>query len=122
MNILRDVSAGISPINWGGYKTCEMAVYSGGRGVGKSFYYSIPSYPKTTASLNRLMPKYKFSRKWHIVDYDWEDFVAVGEWCEEQFGPQPLNPDAWCRWYQRGMGRIHFRDEADAALFILRWS
>lgn len=130
MNILRDMTEDIllyQQAAWdkisGGYKGGEKVIYSGGRGGGKSLYYSIPRYPKTTASLNRLMPKYKFSRaKWHIVDYDWKDFVDVSEWCVEQFGPQPLNPDAWCRWYQRGMGRIHFRDEQDAMMFILRWA
>lgn len=130
MNILRDVTEGIHPYQqaaWdkisGGYKGGEMVVYSGGRGVGKSFYYSIPRYPKRTASLNRLMPKYKFSRaKWHIVEFDWKDYGAVREWCVEQFGPEPQNPDAWSRWHHTWSDGIHFRDEQDAALFILRWS
>lgn len=129
MNILRDVTEGILLYHqaaWdkisGGYKTGEMAIYSGGRGVGKSFYYSIPSYPKTTASLNRLMPKYKFSRKWHVADFDWAHQAEVLEWCTQQFGPHPRNPDAWSRWYNKYSEKIHLRDEQDYVLFMLRWS
>ena len=120
MNILRNVTEGIHPV--GGFKRGEMAVYSGGRGVGKSFYYSIPSYPKTTASLNRLMPKYKFSRKWHVADFDWAHQAEVLEWCTQQFGPHPRNPDAWSRWYNKYSEKIHLRDEQDYVLFMLRWS
>jgi hypothetical protein len=116
MNILRDVSEGIHPI--GGYKRGEMVIYSGGRGV----YYSVPGYPKTSASLNRLMSKYKFSRKCHVADFVWEHQAEVLEWCSQQFGPHPKNPDAWCRWHQRPWGQIHFRDERDYVLFLLRWS
>lgn len=118
MNILRDVTEGIHPV--GGYKRGGIAIYSAGRGRGKSIYYDnlcqeilLPMKPA---------PKYKFSRKWHIVDFYWKDYDAIHEWCEERFGPHPKNPDAWCRWHQRSMGQIHFRDEQDAAMFVLRWS
>ena len=66
--------------------------------------------------------KYKFSRKWHVVYYDLDDYEDIREWCTEQFGPEPRFPDAWCRWHQRSMDGISFRDERDAVLFILRWS
>lgn len=118
MNILRDVTEGIHPVS--GFKRGGIAIYSAGRGRGKSIYYDnlcqeilLPMKPA---------PKYKFSRKWHVAEFNWQDYDAIHEWCEEQFGPHPKNPDAWCRWHQRSMGQIHFRDERDAAMFVLRWS
>lgn len=67
--------------------------------------------------------KYKFSRaKWYEAEFDDKYYFEVDKWCEEQFGPHPKNPDAWCRWFHRDTYRIHFRDEKDYVLFCLRWS
>ena len=70
----------------------------------------------------RNPPKYKFSRaKWYEAEFDDKYYFEVDEWCTEQFGPHPKNPDAWCRWFHRDTYRIHFRDEKDYVLFCLRW-
>lgn len=67
--------------------------------------------------------KYKFSRaKWYEAEFDDKYYFEVDKWCEEQFGPHPKNPDAWCRWVHRDTYRIHFRDEKDYNWFMLRWS
>jgi hypothetical protein len=74
-------------------------------------------------------PKYNFSRaKWYEADRalssDWS-FLKYNreqyQWCVEQFGPTPEEPDAWCRWYVIG-SRYRFRDEQDYIMFTLRWS
>lgn len=79
-------------------------------------------YPKTSASLKKLMPKYQFSRaKWYVADYDWVNQAEVLEWCRQQFGPHPQNPDAWSRWCNHYSERVHFRDEKDYNWFVLRW-
>lgn len=87
----------------------------------KEIMFDIPGYPKTSASINRLMPKYKFSRKWHIANFNWQDYNEVNRWCIDQFGPHPQTPDAWCRWHHRYEDQIHFRDEKDYNWFVLRW-
>lgn len=70
-------------------------------------------------------PKYKFSRaKWHEVSLMIKSYVPIQEridWCEQMFGPQPKNPDAWTRWYT-SYTTLRFRDEKDYVLFVLRWS
>lgn len=66
--------------------------------------------------------KYKFSRaKWHEADYNWANYADVINWCHEQFGPHPINPDAWSRWNDKYNGKIFFRDEKDYNWFALRW-
>ena len=112
-----------------GFKLGEMIVFSGGRQTGKSMlnqYYGklwndnlckeifLPMKPKS---------KYKFSRSnWYVADFAWIHQAEVVEWCTEQFGPHPKNPDAWSRWCHHYQERIHFRDEKDYAWFMLRWS
>ena len=74
-------------------------------------------------ALKAPKPKYKFSRaKWYVAEYNWVNQVEVVEWCTEQFGPHPENPDAWSRWNHKWQDRIQFRDERDYNWFILRWS
>jgi hypothetical protein len=66
--------------------------------------------------------KYKFSRnKWYVADFDWVHHFEVLAWCSQQFGPHPATPDAWSRWVNQYSEKIHFRDEKDYILFILRW-
>lgn len=85
-------------------------------------------YPKTSASLKKLMPKYKFSRaKWYTAPLNgngtWrfsDEYNEIIAWCAEQFGPHPKRHDAWSRWYV-GLGFINFRDERDYQWFVLRW-
>ena len=68
-------------------------------------------------------PKYKFSRaKWYVADFDWVHQAEVSKWCTQHFGPHPLRPDAWSRWFNKYNEKIHFRDEKDYAWFMLRWS
>lgn len=82
----------------------------------------IPGYPKTSASLNRLMPKYKFSRaKWYEAKFNWKDRNQIHVWCSEQFGPRPKVSDAWSRWFDNYHDKMFFRDEKDYQWFILRW-
>jgi hypothetical protein len=66
--------------------------------------------------------KYKFSRNWYQAYFDLKDYDAVDEWCEQQFGKHPKNPDAWSRWWHKFEDSILFRDEKDYVLFTLRWS
>lgn len=65
--------------------------------------------------------KYNFSREWYEAEFDWSDRKEVIEWCTQQFGPQPQQPDAWTRWYSRLASLVFFRDEQDYMLFLLRW-
>lgn len=83
-----------------------------------------PYIPKTFAALNRLpVNKYKFSRaKWYVAEYDWINYSEVSEWCRQQFGPHDEHPDAWSRWNHVYEGKIHFRDEKDYLMFLLKWS
>lgn len=82
---------------------------------------TITDYPKTTSALNRLMPEYKFSRKWFYAEFNPDDYHSVDAWCSQQFGPHPARPDAWSRWWHKFEYSILFRDERDYALFLLRW-
>lgn len=66
-------------------------------------------------------PKYKFSRDWYVVEYNWMHHDGVIAWCTEQFGPHPNAPDAWSRWHNPYSDRIHFRDKEDYLMFVLRW-
>jgi len=84
----------------------------------------IIGYPKTTISLKKLMPEYKFSRaKWyeiHLFSKSWDPVQERLDWCEQQFGTQPKRADAWCRWYTMHT-TLRFRDEKDYHWFILKW-
>jgi hypothetical protein len=69
------------------------------------------------------MPKYRFTRaNWYIADFEEKYYWEVEEWCTKYFGPRPRFPDAWSRWEHRYENKIHFRDEKDYVLFVLRWS
>lgn len=66
--------------------------------------------------------KYKFSRAhWYVAEFDIKYYSEVDEWCAEQFGPHPSNPDAWSRWVHKYSEKIHFAYEKDYVLFMLRW-
>lgn len=68
-------------------------------------------------------PKYKFSRKWFIGKVHRGDIGDdAAKWCAINFGNQPKNPDAWCRWYRYSSKQFYFRDEKDYHWFVLRWS
>lgn len=120
----------------GGFKAGQMATISAGRQTGKSYYYKLlknriydnnlckeiimPSAPET---------KYKFSRaKWYSAELNanatWrfsDEYNQIIEWCKDTFGPHPVKPDAWSRWYV-GLGYINFRDERDFVLYQLKWA
>lgn len=83
----------------------------------------IPGYPKTSTSLNRLMPKYQFSRaKWYVAEVSWNNYIEAIAWCTDQFGSRPKVSDAWTRWFDNYGDRIFFRDEKDYMWFMMRWS
>lgn len=123
--VLGSVSGGIHP--------GEMLVYSAGRRTGKSVYMQTLKTRIYNTNLCKeiMLPafglqesKYKFSRnKWNWVEINSmaDDYYERLDWCEQQFGPQPKNPDAWTRWYV-GWGMLKFRDEKDYMLYQLRWS
>jgi hypothetical protein len=67
------------------------------------------------------MNQYNFTRRWHTVNYDFDNHDAVYNWCTENFGKQDKKPDAWSRWRNLYACAIQFRDEADYVLFLLRW-
>lgn len=129
MGILSNTTAGIHPILEGGFKRGEMSIYLSKTRTGKSIFNNnlckeifFPGYPNTSASLNRLMPKYKFSRaNWYVAEFDWVHTGEVLEWCTKQFGPHPRRPDAWSRWHSKYSEKIHFAYEKDYQWFLLRW-
>lgn len=70
-------------------------------------------------------PRYKFSRKWFVGEIAHNNvypLVDIENWCKDNFGLQPINPDAWCRWYRYSTRKFYFRDEKDYVLFTMRWS
>ncbi len=68
-------------------------------------------------------PKYSFSRaKWYVAEFDLKDYDEVRQWCSTQFGKHDGCTDAWSRWWHRYETSIHFRDQKDYVLFMLRWS
>lgn len=69
-----------------------------------------------------VMNKYKFSRDWYQAHFDTKYYYEVDVWCSQQFGPHPVRPDAWSRWWHKFEDSILFRDEKDYILFTLRWS
>lgn len=94
----------------------------------KEIMFDIPGYPKTSASLKKLMPKYQFSRaKWYTAPLNgsstWrfsDEYNDIIAWCTEMFGAHPAKHDAWSRWHV-GLGCVNFRDEKDYQWFVLRW-
>lgn len=110
----------------GGFKHSEMFIISAGRRTGKSllnYYYSNLRNNNLCKEIMFPKLKYKFSRSnWYVADFNWIHQADVVEWCTQQFGPHPKNPDAWSRWCHHYQERIHFRDEKDYAWFILRWT
>lgn len=122
----------------GGFRKGEMIVISAGRQTGKSYYQKVllnamyNGINLDTESIfeNANKPKYKFSRsKWYEVSLMFKSYVPIQErldWCEQNFGPQPKNPDAWTRWYTTvrnpDSGSIRFSDSKDYEWFMLRWS
>jgi hypothetical protein len=138
MQTLKNVTEGIYPFQQalydkvlaGGFKRGEMALYySAGRQAGKStlnqMYRKLwnDNLCKEIFLPMKPAPKYKFSRaKWYVAEYDWVHQYEVLEWCKQQFGPHPQNPDAWSRWCNHYSERINFRDEKDYIWFMLRWS
>ena len=137
MQTLKNVTEGIYPsfqqalydkVTAGGFKHGEMFLIGAGRGTGKSMlnqYYgklwSNNNLCKEILLPMKPEPKYKFSREWYVAEYDWVHQSEVLEWCKQQFGPHPQNPDAWSRWKNHFSERIHFRDEKDYQWFLLRW-
>ena len=120
-----------------GFKRGEMAIISSGRQSGKSYYYQKMLLNSVFGSLyntniDSLYPnmfliqpqsKYKFSRaNWYVAEFDDRKYFEVEEWCTKHFGPHPKNPDAWSPWVHKYSEKIHFRDEKDYVLFMLRWS
>jgi len=72
----------------------------------------------TVPIVNSARPKYKFTRaNWYEVDN--ASRLKV-EWCAVHFGPRPVRPDAWSRWYY-SWGHIRFSNEKDYAWYVLRW-
>lgn len=68
-------------------------------------------------------PRYKFSRKWFVGEIkNYESIDDIDSWCKNNFGSQPINPDAWCRWYRYSTRKFYFRDEKDYLLFTMRWA
>lgn len=111
----------------GGFKRGEMSIISSGRQSGKSHLNLL--YGKNLCqeiilpTQAVIKPKYSFSRKWHEVHLMFKSWDPVQEridWCEQTFGAQPSNPDAWSRWYT-SFTTLRFRDEKDYQWFILRW-
>lgn len=82
--------------------------------VGRSIY--LPSLSEL-----KPKPKYRFSRNWYQADFHWTDYDEIIDWCEQQFGSQPVRHDAWSRWWQNGQDRVFFRDAKDYNWYVLRW-
>ena len=125
-DIFNKLSAGIA--------AGTMNVISVGRQTGKSMLnmqlfknrYYATNLCKEIVSPWHIQPKskYKFSRNnWHWTEINSmaDDYYERLSWCEEMFGAQPKNPDAWTRWYS-SWSTLKFRDEADYMLYQLRWA
>ena len=67
---------------------------------------------------------------WYGVAFNYADksaepWVAISEWCYEQFGyPQKIHePQSECEWSDGlRFGEVAFRDPRFVPIFILRWS
>ena len=133
MNTIKNYTEGIEPLSYqqalwdklneGGFKQGELSVMSSGRQIGKSMWNNVWNNLCREILLEPMKEqKYKFSRKWHIGQFQWKDQQEVHEWCQENFGPMLRTPDAWSRWKTMPGNQIAFRDEGDLVLFILRWA
>ena len=135
--VLGNTTGGIYPLqpyqqvlwdrmNQGGFKQGQMTLYSAVQYTGKSTFLKSAYYNNLCNEILLPMkpaPKYKFSRaNWYVADYNWIHQGEVYEWCTQQFGPHPMYPDAWSRWYNKYNEKIHFRDAKDYEWFLLRWS
>lgn len=131
-----------------GFKQGQMTLYSSGRQSGKSMlnaiynnnlckeitlsgqeYLHLVELKMGFANLatdgikqRKKVKQYKFSRDWYVAEFDWRNTSEVNEWCSQQFGPHPTNPDAWSRWQRIYDEKVHFRDSKDYEWFMLRWS
>lgn len=117
-----------------GFKKGEMSIISSARRTGKSMYYDTNLCKEIMLTgqlqlctlgmmLDKNKTNYKFSRaNWYVAEFDDKHYFEVEEWCAKHFGPHPKNPDAWSRWVHKYSEKIHFRDEKDYVLFMLRWS
>ena len=75
------------------------------------------------SNIMKFHQKYKFSRaKWYEAEFDERYYFEVEKWCTAQFGKHDKCPDAWSRWWHRYESSIHFRDEKDYILFLLKWT
>lgn len=85
--------------------------------------------------LRCVPPKENHTNYYHITfDYNLNDLKNIGvlkNWCVENFGDGPgpfyivseRDPSVLYRWVDDLLwGEIHFSNEADASLFVLRWS
>ena len=108
-----------------GYKPGELVIISTGRQTGKSrLYEQFLNMRKPTLKIVKTKDT---NRPYHIdtgyggFGYDVTD---VYKWCVENFGHRTNkynNP----RWYgdiRYSSGNFQFRDEKDAAWFMLRWA
>jgi hypothetical protein len=138
--IIKNVTEGIEPLPYqqalwdkiyrGGFKQGEMQIISAGRQTGKSLYQKMVLNKLYGTNLCKEImlpmkpkPKYQFSRSnWYVAEYKWMHHDGVIQWCTEQFGPHPNNPDAWSRWHNTYADKIQFRDAKDYEWFLLRWS
>jgi hypothetical protein len=143
MNILKDIADGIYPLQPfqqavydklnGGLTPGQLTLYGAGRQTGKStlnWHFLKTRYYDTNLCKEIVLPmkpasKYQFSRaKWyevHLFSKSWDPVQERLNWCEQTFGPQPKNPDAWSRWYT-SFTTLRFRDSKDYEWFMLRWS
>jgi hypothetical protein len=142
MNILKDIADGIYPVQPfqqavydklnGGLTPGQLTLYGAGRQTGKSYlswHFLKTRYYDTNLCKEIVLPmkpkpKYQFSRaKWyevHLFSKSWDPVQERLNWCEQTFGPQPKNPDAWSRWYT-SFTTLRFRDAKDYEWFLLRW-
>ncbi len=113
----------LDKLNQGGIIQGQISLYSAGRQTGKSILNAWFQNNLRKEILLEPMKeqKYKFSRNWHIGQFQWKDQQEVYQWCQENFGPMPRTPDAWSRWKTMPANQIAFRDEGDFTLFLLRW-
>jgi hypothetical protein len=89
----------------------------------KEIMLSTQSQPCVLGMSQFVSKKYQFSRNWYEVKLFFKSYDPIQEridWCEQTFGPQPKNPDAWARWYT-SFTTLRFRDEKDYHWFILKW-
>lgn len=67
---------------------------------------------------NRAIP-YLLSR--NVTDEHSATWDSMISWCKTSFGPEGDPERTLATWYYAG-GCFYFRDEANLAMFVLRWS